>query len=87
MAELLVLNASMPRSLHACHDNISDILGRVSGPRTTEADRLAGEIHASLHYGKIEEISKLGLHQFLTQFIARNNALSSEIQNSYLVSP
>ncbi len=51
-----------------------------------EAGRLSGEIHASLHYGKIEEIYKLGLHEFLTRFLARNNALSTEIQNSYLVS-
>lgn len=86
VAELLVLNASMPRSLHACHDNISEILERISGPRTTEAGRIAGEIHASLHYGKIEEIYTLGLHEFLTRFLARNNALSTEIQNSYLVS-
>jgi len=83
VAELLILHAPMPRSLHSCLDATVGILGTISGERPTEASRLAGEIHASLHFGKIDEIYRTGLHEFLATFLRRNNALSAEIQNSF----
>ena len=83
VTELLILNASMPRSLHACLDATAGILQLISGDSPTEANRLCGEIHAGLHYGKIDDIYKGGLHEFLSVFLRRNNALSSEIQDSF----
>jgi uncharacterized alpha-E superfamily protein len=83
VTELLTLNASMPRSLHACIDASVGILNAISGDRPTEANRLAGEIHASLHFGKIDDMYRNGLHEFLTTFLRRNNALSREIEDSF----
>jgi uncharacterized alpha-E superfamily protein len=83
VTELLILNDSMPRSLHSCLDATISLLGMLSAEKPTEAARLAGELHASLHYGKIGDIFKTGLHEFLTVFLKRNNALSAEIQHSF----
>jgi uncharacterized alpha-E superfamily protein len=84
VAELLVLNPDLPRSLHACMDELTSILDQLSGNAGNECKRLAGEIHSSLHFGSIEEIFRGGLHQFLQDFLRQNNRLGIEIQRTYL---
>ncbi|HEX6828525.1 MAG TPA: alpha-E domain-containing protein, partial [Burkholderiales bacterium] len=49
VAELLILREDMPRSLHACMNEVHDILAIIGNPG--EPQRLAGELHAALHYG------------------------------------
>lgn len=86
VAELLVLRDDMPRSLHACFDEITPVLEQLSR-RHSECLRLAGELHARLHYGRMDEIFQEGLHEFLTDFIECNNNLGGEIQRSFLNAP
>ncbi|HZV99671.1 MAG TPA: alpha-E domain-containing protein [Methylophilaceae bacterium] len=87
VAELLVLRDDMPRSLHACFDEITPILEQLSGRRDSECRRLAGELHARLHYGRMEDIFQDGLHEFLIDFIECNNNLGREIQRTFLNAP
>ncbi len=87
VAELLVLRHDMPRSLHACFDEITPILEQLCGTRGRECLRQAGEIHASLHYGLMEDIFQEGLHEFLRDFIQNNNALGLEVQRTFLNLP
>ena len=54
VAELLILRDDMPRSLHACMSEVYDILQLLATPQAKEALRLAGELHAELHFGRIE---------------------------------
>ena len=84
VAELLVLRRDMPRSLHACLDEINHILDQLSGNRQTECRRLAGELHARLRFGKMQDIFQKGLHEFLSDFIDSNNLLGAEIQRAFL---
>ena len=84
VAELLVLRRDMPRSLHACLDEITPILEQLSGIRQTECRRLAGELHARLRFGKMQDIFQRGLHEFLSDFIDSNNLLGAEIQRAFL---
>lgn len=84
VSELLVLREDMPRSLHACYAEIMPILRHVAGSRQTEAERLAGQMHAKLHYGRMLDILKGGLHQFLDDFILANRRLGDEIQRNFL---
>lgn len=84
VAELLVLREDMPRSLLACFAEIMPILEQLAGRRNIECKRLAGELHARLRYGKMEDIFQDGLHEFLTDFIVANNNLSLEIQRTFL---
>lgn len=87
VAELLVLRDDMPRSLHACFDEITSILEQLSGRRNSECRRIAGELHARLHYGRMDEIFQEGLHEFLEDFVSCNNNLGVEIQRSFLNAP
>lgn len=84
VAELLVLRRDMPRSLHACFDEITPILEQLSGIRQTECKRLAGELHSKLRYGKMQQIFQKGLHEFLTDFIELNNRLGAEVHKTFL---
>jgi uncharacterized alpha-E superfamily protein len=84
VAELLVLNHDMPRSLHACLDQVNDTLAHLAGLRTLESCRLAGDLHARLHYGLMDEIFQNGLHEFLMGFLQRNNELGSHIHKDFL---
>jgi len=85
VAELLVLNDAFPRSLHHCTGVVADI-AEALGPGT-EAARMAGEQHARLHYARIQDVTRRGLHRFLTEFIARNAAISERIADDFLLVP
>ena len=45
---------------------------------------MAGEIHSSLLYGRMDHIFQNGLHEFLTEFIDSNYQLAREIQSTFL---
>ncbi len=83
VAQLLILRMDMPRSLHACMDEIHDILEILVGNTGTEARRMAGELHARLHYGRIEDIMTYGLHEYLTDFLEQTHRLGSHINQSF----
>jgi uncharacterized alpha-E superfamily protein len=84
VAEMLILRADVPRSLHACLNQIYDILQELSDDERLEPERLAGEIHAQLHYGKTEKIITAGLHEYLMDFLERMQALNVEINTHFL---
>ncbi len=86
VAELLILKPEMPRSLAACFIEITrtlELLAAAYG-RQGEADRLAGQIHARLRFTRIEDILQMGLHEFLSEFIASNTRLGGEVSKQYL---
>ncbi|MHB8423366.1 MAG: alpha-E domain-containing protein [Leptospirales bacterium] len=85
VAEMLVLREDMPRSLHACLDEIQTILGAIGGFSGVEARRRAGELHAGLHFARMTNIFKFGLHEFLTDFLSRITDLAEEIHSSFFV--
>lgn len=86
VAELLVLRDDMPRSLHACMDEVTPILEQLCGDRRLECMRHAGEMHARLHFGRMSDIAEQ-LHEFLQDFIIHNNNLGAEIQRTFLNAP
>ena len=85
VGELLILRQDVPRSLHACMNDIYEILQGLSDAGRLEPERLAGEIHAQLHYGRSEQIFELGLHEYLMRFLDKIDALSTEINKHFLV--
>ena len=85
VAELLVLREDMPRSLHACLNLIHETLEVLCDESSREIERAAGELHARLHYGKTDDIIKLGLHEYLMEFLDRISALGDEINRTFLV--
>jgi uncharacterized alpha-E superfamily protein len=87
IADLLILNDLMPRSLAACYGNIVANLDRLASAygRQGNAQRLARAIRMTLENGRIEEIFRGGLHEFITGFLADNNRVGAAITEQYLV--
>lgn len=86
VADLLILNRQIPRSLASCYDELLrhlDLLASISGKRGP-AHRLAAAGHARLTQSNIDRIFAEGLHEFLTRFIVANNKLGEAIAEQYL---
>ena len=87
IAELLILRQEMPRSLVSCTGQITrslDFLSESYGGRRGECHRMAGDMHARLRYGRVQDVFQTGLHEFLTDFVERMAALGEEIDAFYL---
>ena len=87
VADLLILNRQMPRSLASCYENINrylDDLAQFYG-RQGNSQRLARAMLTRLDNSTMEEIFQSGLHEFITGFIAENNRIGGAIAEQYLV--
>jgi uncharacterized alpha-E superfamily protein len=84
VADLLILRADMPRSLHASVNEVVNNLGKVSDDPRSETLRRAGKLRAELQFGRIDEILATGLHAYLTQFLDRINDLGAHISSDFL---
>ena len=80
-----VNRAFVPRSLHACMNDIYEMLMMLCDDSSIEAERLAGELHAQLHYGRTEKIIEIGLHEYLMDFLDKLSLLTAEINRDFLV--
>lgn len=85
IADYLILNKAMPRSLYACYDQIDEALGDLSSLYGEEKQCLdtARSTLTLLANGNIDTIFQSGLHEFLLDFIARNNRVAQEISDAY----
>ena len=86
IADLLILNEELPRSLAACYKNIVDSLDNLGTAygRQGKAQRQARTIYTALENCTIEQIFQTGLHEFLTGFISDNNRVGAAIVEQYL---
>jgi uncharacterized alpha-E superfamily protein len=85
VAELLILRADMPRSLHACLEEVVSNLSMVSDNLSSETLHKAGKLLSELKFGRISEIMDTGLHAFLTQYLDRVNVIGESISADFLV--
>ena len=86
IADLLILNRQIPRSLASCYEEILHRLDQLStaSARRGPAHRLAASGYGHLEAGNIDRIYSNGLHEFLRDFIADNNRLGAAIAEQYL---
>lgn len=85
VAELLILRDDMPRSLLTCLETVDIALNKIANRHSDETIRRAGQLHAELRYGRIEDIFADGLHQFLTRFTERISDLGNRIGQDFLL--
>jgi uncharacterized alpha-E superfamily protein len=80
-------NTSRPTSPTSyCYEKIVSNLAYLA--KSYEGERLpahetADAIHRTLQNGDIRRIMDRGLHEFLEDFVSRNNQLSAEISDGY----
>ncbi len=87
VADLLILNAQMPRSLACCYQDITACLDDLAAfyGRQGISQRRARSIRTELANLKIEQIFQAGLHEFVTRFLGDNAAVAGAVSDQYLV--
>ena len=85
VADLLILNQDMPRSLARCMREVYANLQVVANDRSGETMRRAGELEASLRFGRIDHLLDQGLHSFLDRFMDRIYDLGNRISDDFLI--
>jgi uncharacterized alpha-E superfamily protein len=87
VADLLILNQQLPRSLANCYEILVrhlDLIGEDYG-RRGPSQRYASNTLARLRSTRIERVFTKGLHEFIGEFIVENNRLGSAIAEQYLM--
>jgi uncharacterized alpha-E superfamily protein len=85
IAEYLILDARMPRSLAFCYRNLADslkLLEEAYGTRHECHDTINATM-AKLKSSTVKHIFDSGLHEFLSGFIQDNNRLGEEVARNY----
>jgi uncharacterized alpha-E superfamily protein len=87
VADLLILNRQMPRSLTSCYEYLCRYLDELAQyyRRQGNSQRLARAMLNTLANANMDEIFQNGLHEFISKFIAENNRLGGAIAEQYLV--
>jgi uncharacterized alpha-E superfamily protein len=84
VAELLIFDPSVPRSLRFCFDEIERILdGLPQGPGKYPR-RLAAHMLALLEHGELDEVYQVGLDTFLDRFRRNNVRLGEAVNAAYM---
>ncbi|MFP6560570.1 alpha-E domain-containing protein [Paraburkholderia sp. B3] len=87
VVELLILNQQMPRSLLASMEGVCTNLTMLRTGASREVERTAGKLRAELLYADLRQIFSVGVHTFLTQFLARVYELGNQVARTYLMMP
>lgn len=86
VADLLIFNRAMPRSLIACLEDAVWLLDQLAATRGRRgpANRIAAASLRKLAASDIDTLFQGGLHEFLLGFIIENNRLGEAIAEQYL---
>lgn len=84
VAELLIFDEHLPRSLRFCAEEIGRLLAELPNDAGRRARRLAEIMHAGLAFGALEDVNRVGLQAFLEQFIQENNRLAEAVHAGFM---
>ena len=85
VAQLLIFNKQMPRSLVSCVNELIPLISEVKNQQSKEIERLLGKLKASLDYSDIDEVFAQGLEEFIESFLERINHVADEFSSAYLI--
>ena len=87
VADLLILNEEMPRSLACCYRSITEYLDDLAQfyGRQGPAQREGRAIRSRLLNRNIDQIFQSGLHEFIQDFLDENAGLAHAIADQYLM--
>lgn len=85
VAELLITNSALPRSLTTCVTEVESMLQKLANKNSYETQRLAGRLSSQLRFVTIEEVLEEGLHPFLEKFQSQIYDLGMRISFDFLM--
>lgn len=85
VAQLLIFNRQMPRSLICCVNELIPLMAQVKNHQAKDIERLLGKLQASLDYSDIDEVFEIGLEKYIQVFLERINHIGDEFSNAYLI--
>lgn len=85
VAEMMLLRVDMPRSLARCMKEVYSNLRAVSNSLSAETERRAGLLEATTRFGKIDDIVRDGLHNYVVDALAQIQDLGGRIADDFLV--
>jgi uncharacterized alpha-E superfamily protein len=85
VAQLLIFNKQMPRSLVCCINELIPLISEVKNQQSKDIERLLGKLKASLDYSDIDEVFEQGLEEFIETFLERINHIANEFSSAYLI--
>lgn len=86
VAEMLIFDEHMPRSLAICCRHVHDLLQALAGDPRSECVRLSGAIAASLKYGRMADVVGEGTTGFLDRFMRDQARLGQQIVDEFMTS-
>ena len=91
VAEFLILSPEFPRSIKFCLKKLDAALRRISrveqGNFTNLAEKLSGRLLSDLSFSSIDDIFRIGLHEYLDQLQEWFNELGEAIYKNYIFYP
>lgn len=87
VAEFLIFAETFPRSIRFCLRTFDVALRRLSGSAsghfTNEAEKLSGRLLSDINYSTIDDIYRIGLHEYLDRLQIELNEISNQFYASY----
>lgn len=87
VAEFLILDREFPRSIQFCllqaEQSLHLVTGGPPGTWRNPAERTLGKLRSELDYLTIEEITQMGLHEFLDNLQCQINVVSDKIFETF----
>jgi len=85
VAELLMLQGNMPRSLLACVNGVVQNLKDVRSDVSVATEQFAQDLCRELEGTSIDAILQFGLHAYLNRYLENINELGARLSNDFLV--
>jgi uncharacterized alpha-E superfamily protein len=84
VAEIMIFDAKLPRSLRYCMDETTLVLDELPESSGRMARRIAAEINVRLRYGTIDEVLEYGLKRYLADFLLDMVRLGNAVNSAYM---
>jgi uncharacterized alpha-E superfamily protein len=84
VAEIMIFDAKLPRSLRYCMDETTLVLDELPESSGRMARRIAAEINVRLRYGTIDEVLEYGLKRYLADFLQDMVRLGNAVNSAYM---
>lgn len=91
VASLLILSPEFPRSIRFCLERFDEALHHISHCPLREyrndLERISGKLLSDLNYTTAEEITRIGIHEYLEQLQVRIDELGVKLSEAYMFFP